>query len=154
MTFVDDICMQESAIFIADSHYKQKDTELLKYFEEIPKGRQIFLMGDIFHVLIGSIDTSCIHNMPLIKSIATLTYTNNIIFIEGNHDFGIRTIWDRYNIDYKKQNLHIFSYAEQPIIMRGGEESLYILAHGDLWIGKGYHIYRKLINNQFVLSIF
>ncbi len=146
--------MEESAIFIADSHFKQDDTELLEFFLNIPKGRQVFLMGDIFHLLIGSINESCIHNMKLINAIALLTHTNQIIFLEGNHDFDIKNIWNRYNININKQNLHIFSYIEQPIILKDNKNNLFILAHGDLWIGKKYYIYRNFINNSLLLLFF
>lgn len=153
MTIINDFVIKDNAFFVADSHFKANDMRLIEYFSNFPKGRQIILMGDIFHLLIGTIHTSCIANMQLIEQIAKLTYTNEIIILEGNHDFALTTLWQHY-CDYNPDNLKIYSYNMQPLVVKGSNEGLYILAHGDLWIDKKYKIYRSIINNPFVLFIF
>ena len=153
MTIIDDFIVEDNAFFVADSHFKTDDIKLIEYFANFPKGRQIILMGDIFHLLIGKIHTSCVNNMQLIKQIAKLTYTNEIIILEGNHDFALASLWEKY-CDYNPKNLKIYAYNMQPIIAKGVSNGLYILAHGDLWINKKYDTYRNMINNPFILFIF
>lgn len=153
MTIINDFIIEDSAFFVADSHFKANDMQLIEYFSNFPQGKQIVLMGDIFHLLIGTIHTSCIDNMQLIKQIAKLTYTNEIIILEGNHDFALKSLWEKY-CDYNPQNLKIYPYTTQPIIVRGCNNMMYILAHGDLWINKTYHIYRMMMGNPLLLFIF
>ncbi len=153
MTIINDFVIDDNAFFIADSHFKANDTQLLEYFANLPQGKQIILMGDIFHLLIGEIHASCINNMQLIQQIAKLTYTNQVIIIEGNHDFGLSNVWKRY-CDYNVKNLKIYPHRMQPLIIKGKKNTLYILAHGDLWINTNYGIYRNIINNPCILFIF
>lgn len=153
MTIINDFIIEDNAFFVADSHFKANDMQLIEYFSNFPQGKQIVLMGDIFHLLIGKIHSSCIDNMQLIKQIAKLTYTNEIIILEGNHDFALTSLWEKY-CDYNPKNLRIYGYSMQPIIVRGVSNGLYILAHGDLWINKKYDIYRNMINNPSILFIF
>lgn len=153
MTIIDDFTIKDNAFFVADSHFKADDIKLIEYFSNFPKGRQIILMGDIFHLLIGNVRSSCIDNMQLIEQIAKLTYTNEIIMLEGNHDFALASLWEKY-CDYNPNNLKIYTYNMQPIIVKGVSNGLYILAHGDLWINKKYDTYRNMMNHPFVLFIF
>lgn len=153
MTLIHEFVIENDALFIADSHFKDGDTNLLEYFANIPKGRQVILMGDIFHLLVGVIHTSCLANMPLIEQIAQLTFTNQVIIIEGNHDFGLKNVWQRY-CNYNAANLKIYSYCMQPLVVRGRADVVYVLAHGDLWINSSYDIYRNIVNNPCILFIF
>ncbi|RDU65984.1 hypothetical protein CQA53_05015 [Helicobacter didelphidarum] len=111
MTFLHDTILQNDAIFIADSHFKQGDRELLDFFAKIPKNKQVFLMGDIFHLLIGSMPTSCMSNHSLIHAIATLSQTNEVIFLEGNHDFFLQNIWDNSSRDDGEYIVHKNSHT-------------------------------------------
>lgn len=152
MTIINDFTIREDAFFIADSHFKENDVNLLEYFDNFPPQRQIILMGDIFHFLIGSVHSSCVANRGLIEKIAKLTFSNEIIIIEGNHDFGLDSVWRGY--DYNAKNLRIYTYCMQPLIIKGSNETIYILAHGDLWINKNYDSYRKFITKPYALFIF
>lgn len=184
MTFIKDIILEEGAIFIADSHFKQGDTCLLDFFSKIPEGKQVFLMGDIFHLLIGALQTSLRDNSDLIYAISKLSYTNHIIFLEGNHDFYLQNMRiqtknfyqtfytknhisnikiddiDTQNIkktifkDANHRNIRIFSYLMQPIIIKTYQNHYGILAHGDLWITQSYDNYRKTIHNPLLISFF
>lgn len=154
MTIIDDFIIEQGAFFVSDSHFKTDDMKLIEYFSNFPQGKQIILMGDIFHFLVGKVDSSCLANMQLIRQIAKLTHTNMIIMMEGNHDFATESIWKKY-CDYNPKNLKIYAYNMQPIVVRGRNKNwLYILSHGDLWINKKYDIYRNAINNPYVLFIF
>ncbi|TLD83770.1 metallophosphoesterase [Helicobacter trogontum] len=154
MTIINDFTIKKDAFFVADSHFKENDEKLLEYFDNFPSGRQIILMGDIFHFLIGSIHTSYIINEALIRKLAGLTRSNEIIILEGNHDFGLDSImWEKYS-DYNTKNLKIYTYCMQPIIIRDDSDNICILSHGDLWINKNYDSYRKFITKPYILSAF
>lgn len=153
MTIINDFKIREDAFFIADSHFKENDISLLDYFDSFPTERQIVLMGDIFHFLVGSVHTSCVANKRLIEKIAKLTFSNEIIILEGNHDFGLDFIWKKY-CNFNSNNLKIYSYCMQPIVVEGVNGTIYILSHGDLWVNKNYDSYRKFITKPYVLFIF
>ncbi|TLE00641.1 hypothetical protein LS73_004325 [Helicobacter muridarum] len=167
MTFIRDIIMQEDAVFIADSHFKQGDIKLIESFLEIPKGKQIFLMGDIFHLLVGALQSSQAQNEELIRVICELSFNNEIIFIEGNHDFKLKYIWEQgtktklcftknlaHNVEYKPGNIRIYEYQMQPIILNNWKGDACILAHGDLWINPLYNTYRKILSSNILIGIF
>ncbi|RDU72893.1 hypothetical protein CQA66_03115 [Helicobacter aurati] len=163
MTFIEDIILQEDAIFIADSHFKQGNNKLKKFFLCIPKGIQVFLMGDIFHLLIGALQSSRLENHELICIISQLSLTNTIIFLEGNHDFSLQHIWrdtldspanTTHHIQYNPNNIRIYTYYMQPIILKNWKNNTCILAHGDLWINSFYNQYRKILNSNVSIFLF
>ncbi|RDU59975.1 hypothetical protein, partial [Helicobacter sp. MIT 14-3879] len=183
MTFIEDIILKEDAIFIADSHFKQGDNALIESFQRIPKGVQVFLMGDIFHLLIGALQSSRLENQELISIICHLSWNNSIIFLEGNHDFSLQSIWqnrldstnanlcnkttlnrqkmseyqsclDSLSLDYNPSNIRIYSHSVQPIILRNWQNCFCILAHGDLWINPFYNQYRKILSSDALIYIF
>lgn len=173
MTFATDMIIEKDAIFIADAHFKQGDATLLNFLLNIPNGRQIFFMGDIFHLLIGGLKTSCVINAELLCVIAHLSHTNRIVFLEGNHDFHIQPAWDilselmmsnqyyptilnsnSYNFHPNHKNIQVYTYNMQPIIAKNYNNHYCILAHGDLWISKAYDLYRKTINNSLIIIAF
>ena len=132
MILVDDIILRDGAVFVADSHFMRGDFSLLGFLDSIsrslPLGGQIFFMGDIFHLFIGTIPSSRRDNIDLINMIETLSKDYEIIFLEGNHDFGLQNLWEnavRYdsnfldskNVDLENKNLEqkqVFEYERDP----------------------------------------
>lgn len=153
MTFINDMILKDGAIFIADSHFKKGDGRLLKFISKIPKGRQIVLMGDIFHLLIGSVESSVKENIELINLFKKLSKTNEIIYVEGNHDFGLDYVF-KDSIESNLKNIRIFPYKSQPIILKNKKNEVCILAHGDIWISPFYDFYRSFVSSKVMLFLF
>ena len=151
MTVVEDIVLQKDAVFIADSHFKRGDTALLESFSRLPSGVQVFLMGDVFHLLVGCLKSSRDENEELISALAALSLTNQIILLEGNHDFGLKGNCENVGC---KANLRIYPHKSQPIVLRNWRDEVCILAHGDLWISPFYGIYRWILDSKPLMFFF
>lgn len=173
--------LNRGAVFIADSHYRggdlssldfvaksrpksstksalesKKDTkthsnidllDLLDSFISLPPQDlppQVFLMGDIADLFIGHIPSSITFNRCLIDKINTLSQKCEVFYFEGNHDFGIDC-----NI---LPNVKIYPRFLQPALF-DFEGKIYALAHGDIFIDKGYEIYIKAMNSALTLSV-
>lgn len=159
MTLLHDSMIKENAIFIADSHFKVADNAFLDFLANIPDNCQIFFMGDIFHFLLGEVDSSICENADLINMISHLSCNHEIFFLEGNHDFYLKKLWSHRIKKYSEKicnekNIKIFPYYTQPIVMNSYDNHTCILAHGDLWISNFYNLYRRLLYNPFVMSFF
>lgn len=82
--------IQEGAIFIADSHHHSLYQNTLdSAFQELLQfsSRQIFLMGDIFDFLVGSVQQSLRDNQKTLELLEQLSFKHKIYYFEGNHDF-------------------------------------------------------------------
>ena len=77
--------LKDSAIFIADSHYSHKHNDLktllLKIKNEEIKTSQIFLVGDIFHLLLP-FKFLINYNKEIIDLINELSYTKEIYYLK------------------------------------------------------------------------
>lgn len=139
--------IKSDAIFIADSHHIKGQNELLDLFASLLKSprKQIFLMGDIFHLFLGHLHSSQKEYDLIIKLINELSCKSEIFYFEGNHDFGI------------DQNLmpkvKIYPRILQPVFFKF-QNKIYALAHGDIFLDKFYEIYINTLNNSFSLSLF
>ncbi|MCI5968673.1 UDP-2,3-diacylglucosamine diphosphatase [Helicobacter sp.] len=137
------ITIEEGAIFIADSHHNSLYQNTLdSIFTELLKSkkRQIFLMGDIFDFLIGPILQSIKDNQRTLELIEELSLKHTIYYLEGNHDFLLKTI------PYFK-NIHYFPLNAQPVLCRLNNQNAY-LAHGDVFLSWHYKFFSKIIRNQ------
>ena len=139
------------AVFIADSHYRAQDfgmdcalLEVLDSFIASPPP-QVFLMGDIADLFIGHIPSSANFNRYLIDKIDTLSQKCEVFYFEGNHDFGIDCAL--------LPRVKIYPRIMQPALFNF-ESKIYALAHGDIFIDKGYEMYIRTMNSAFILSAF
>jgi UDP-2,3-diacylglucosamine hydrolase len=140
--------LQDGALFIADAHYQKGVREdLYDFLLALEKGEiqtpQLIMMGDMFDLLVGSIDYTVRENQKIIRLINRLAQTKEILYIEGNHDFNLQKLFPKVLvIPRHKQPLHC-TYHDKHIV----------LSHGDLYQGKKYHIYCMFIRNPFLLKI-
>ena len=143
--FLSDINIKEGAFFISDAHYSSLRPQLLDFFYHIESAKlsptQIFLMGDIFDTLFGSIQKTIIRNQKLVDIINNLSQKIEIIYLEGNHDFQLQTIFP---------NVKVFSIAQQPLECTY-EDKKVILAHGDFDGSFWYKVYTAFARNKNVL---
>lgn len=137
--------IKDGAVFISDAHANEKNQDnfflLLEKIVSI-NPPQLFLMGDIFDLLVGEINLSIDENINLIKKIDFIAKTIPTYYFEGNHDFNLENIF---------KNITIFNRANQPQFFYYKDIKI-ALSHGDLWATKGYEIYINFIQNRTVLK--
>jgi UDP-2,3-diacylglucosamine hydrolase len=139
--------IKEGALFVCDAHENEKRKEfhnfLIKLKKEEIKTPQLFLMGDMFDLLVGQVTYTKSLFKESIKLINLLSTKIEIFYFEGNHDFNIKNIFP-----YVK----VFPISKQPVSGRFKNKNI-LLSHGDLHQGFNYRIYTKLIRNTFILKI-
>ena len=135
--------IKEDAIFVADSHYNERRNEFLIFLQKFESGEikteQLFLMGDMFDFISGESKYFVKRNQELLDCINRLSKDMEIIYLEGNHDYNMKSLFD---------NVQVVSRDEQPLVMRYNEQSV-ALSHGDIFVGdKSYDLYCKIIRNK------
>ena len=164
--------INKDAIFIADSHFMPLHLQplpeqgevaskaLLDYFKTLLKNpaqipSQIFLMGDITHLLLGGVKSSVDTHKELLDSICTLSQVSQVWWFEGNHDFGLNALQKR--AEFSK--IHFIPRSKQPLAFNYINESAshlestkesqnVLLAHGDLFLNKKYELYIRLMQTK------
>jgi len=138
--------IQEGAIFVADSHYPNHGDEFLqllqKIYQEEIQPPQLFLMGDNFDLLVGSLVHSNIENQEATDLLNLISKNINIYYFEGNHDYNLKSIFP---------NINIFSRASQPQYMQLTAQRVG-LSHGDRYsMGIAYEMMTVLLRSPIVL---
>jgi len=140
--------LKEGAIFIADAHYPNHSKELITLLESINSSKlqtpQLFLMGDIFDLLVGNspyLKERFSKDIELIEQIATKI---EVFYIEGNHDFNLKPLF---------KNTKIIPISKQPLILKDQNKTIAI-SHGDKFnTTLLYKIYTKFIRNPFIIKL-
>lgn len=130
--------INNDAIFIADSHTQNGRDALLFTLDRIAGNAmpsQIFLLGDIANILVGNLKSSLKANENLLKTLESLSQKTQIFYFEGNHDFNLNAILPRI-VTIPRKN--------QPLIARFNDKRI-LLAHGDIFLNRGYEIYIKIL---------
>ncbi|EAL5650272.1 UDP-2,3-diacylglucosamine diphosphatase, partial [Campylobacter lari] len=87
------ICIKENAVFIADAHENENRRGFWEFLQALKNDEiqttQLFLMGDIFDLLIYEIKATHKFAMPYIELLEELAKKIEIIYLEGNHDFNL-----------------------------------------------------------------
>ncbi|MEO1924339.1 MAG: UDP-2,3-diacylglucosamine diphosphatase [Nautiliaceae bacterium] len=96
---IEHIELKKGAVLIADVHYKKGDVDFLallhSWIESPPP--QVFLLGDIFHLLLP-FDYLIKYNIEAIELINTLSQKTEVYYTPGNHDFNISSIFFNVNV--------------------------------------------------------
>lgn len=140
------LSIQNGAIFVADSHYNQKNREFLTFLEKLENKEiettQLFLMGDMIDFISGESRYFIKQNIAVINLLNKLSKNIEIIYLEGNHDYNLKTIFPNINV-IKREN--------QPLLAKLEEQSVSI-SHGDNFINWKYDLYCKFIRNTIFLK--
>lgn len=141
-----EIELKEGAFIVSDSHYSQKRPELLEFLKDIKSKKllptQLILMGDIFDALIGGVEKTIQKNHEAVSLINTISKEIEVVYLEGNHDFNLKTIFP---------NTKVYSISKQPLKCKYGQKNV-LLAHGDQDSPMLYQIYTAIIRNRIVLK--
>ena len=139
------LALREGAIFLSDAHYSFKHEELLAFLKALRAQKiqtpQLILMGDIFDLLFGGIPKTVERNKEVVELINTLSDNIEIIYLEGNHDFNLASIFP---------GVQVFGLKEQPLSCTYKKQRV-ALAHGDFDAPLGYRLYSAVIRNPIVL---
>jgi len=137
--------IKEGAFVVADAHYSHFRPQLLDFIKEIHSKKlqptQLLFLGDIFDTLFGEIPCTQQVNKEAIKLLNEISQEIELVYLEGNHDFNLKSIFP-----YAK----VFSIKRQPLACRYNDKVV-MLAHGDFGEDMGYKIYTAIIRNPFVL---
>lgn len=137
--------IEESAIFIADSHFNKLNQQFLVLLKKIQNREinttQIFLMGDMIDFISGESKYFIKQNKEVIDILNDLSSTVEIIYLEGNHDYNLNNLFPL---------IKVYSRDEQPLLAKYKDKTVG-LSHGDNFINWHYDLYCKIIRNSFLL---
>lgn len=138
--------INDGAIFVADSHYNEKNQEFLIFLEKLKskkiKTEQLFLMGDMFDFISSESSYFVKRNQKLIDIINELAKQIKIIYLEGNHDYNMKPLF---------KDVLVVKREDQAIFMKYQNKKL-ALSHGDNFTPNLYNIYCKIIRNHRLLK--
>ena len=139
------LSIKDDSIFVADSHYNQKNKQFLVFLEKLNnqeiKTSQLFLMGDMIDFISGESKYFIKQNSDVIELLNKLSKTIEIIYLEGNHDYNLKTLFPNINV-IKREN--------QPLLAQFKNKTI-SLSHGDNFINWKYDLYCKFIRNTVFL---
>ena len=137
--------LHEGAILVADSHCASWRTPFIDFLAALEHGEiqttQLVLMGDNFDLLFGPVAQTLEDNRDSIERLNRLSQKIEIIYLEGNHDFRLTSLFP---------NIYVVGRSQQPLILAHGEQRIALL-HGDLEVPFGYSLYTSLIRNRPIL---
>ena len=141
------LSIQNEAIFVADSHYNEKNIEFLTFLKKIESKEilcsQLFLMGDMIDFISGESRYFIKQNYQVIELLNKLSKDIQIVYLEGNHDYNLKSIFPNINV-IKREN--------QPLLAKLENNQTISLSHGDNFINWKYDLYCKIIRNTFFLQ--
>ena len=141
------IKLLEGALLIGDAHYSFKHHEFLGFLKALKAQEiqtpQLILMGDLFDLLFGPIAKTHERNQEAIDLINTLSDNIEILYLEGNHDFELKALFN---------GVRCFGIKEQPLVCEYNGEKVG-LAHGDFNGTYTYRFYTNLIRKPMILKI-
>jgi UDP-2,3-diacylglucosamine hydrolase len=139
------LSIKQGAIFVADSHYNQKNKQFLLFLKKLEnkeiKTTQLFLMGDMIDFISGESKYFIKQNNEILELLNKLSKELEIIYLEGNHDYNLKTLFPNINV-IKREN--------QPVLGKLNNKTVSI-SHGDNFINWKYDLYCKFIRNSVFL---
>lgn len=139
--------IKEGAFIVSDAHFSELRPQLLEFIIHIRfkqlQPTQLILMGDIFDTLFGQIPYTHTINEEIITLLNEISLEIELVYLEGNHDFNLKSIFP---------HAKIFPIQQQPVTCNYQGKKIY-LAHGDFGSDTGYRLYTSIIRNPITLYI-
>ncbi|MBF0300277.1 MAG: UDP-2,3-diacylglucosamine diphosphatase [Oligoflexia bacterium] len=144
-----------SMTIISDIHIKENNDEAYKLLIKFLKhkktieAKEIFLLGDIFEFMCGQRSEYYKKFSEYFDSVVHMIKNGKkIYYIEGNHDFHLKNLYENY---FKLNNIsnddisNFKVYSKSIVLERSGKK--YMFAHGDniFFGGLFYPMYKKII---------
>ena len=143
-------------VTISDVHIREPGDKQEAFFlsflssEETIQSDTIFLLGDIFDLVVGShIEFQKRFERIFDRLIELVNMGKTIYQFEGNHDFHFKDLIE--NINSKDCQVGTWSYINEPIVFDFNNTKI-LFAHGDELEkeDKSYVKYRKFIRSRFI----
>ncbi len=139
--------IKEGAVFISDAHDNSKRDGFYRFLQKIDSKEidtsQLFLMGDMFDLLFGSVAYTVKKHQKEIDLLNRLSKDTEIFYFEGNHDFNLKELFP---------NIKVFPIEAQPVLFTIKDMQLF-LSHGDKFGDTVHKLYTQIIRNKTVLKI-
>ena len=140
--------LQTGALFIADAHENEHRHYIKEFLDDLDSGciaypSQLFLMGDIFDLLVGEVEYTRKLHKATIERLELLGQKIPIYYLEGNHDFNLHKIF---------LHVKIIPIQKQPLHVKTPKGEL-LLWHGDKYGSFSHRFYTKIIRNPILLRI-
>ena len=100
-------------------------------------------MGDMIDFISGESRYFIKQNYQVIQLLNKLSKDIQIVYLEGNHDYNLKSIFPNINV-IKREN--------QPLLAKLENNQTISLSHGDNFINWKYDLYCKIIRNTFFLQ--
>lgn len=140
------LIIKEGALFIADAHDSSERAfffDFLVYVNQNPPP-QLFLMGDMFDLLVGSVDYGVKQYQHYIDLIEEIGHKCEVYYFEGNHDFNLSKLF---------KHVHVIPIEEQPLLCQLPSGKSCLLLHGDKYGSFVQRCYTSIIRNSAVLKV-
>lgn len=141
-----EISIKEGALFIADAHDSATRTFFFEFLQQCLKNPppQLFLMGDMFDLLVGNVAYGVRQYQPYIALIEQIADRCEVFYFEGNHDFNLAPLFP---------HVRVFSIEQQPLHVSFPDGSKGLLLHGDKYGDAIHRTYTSIIRNTSVLWV-
>jgi len=140
--------IKNRAIFIADAHENDRRDKFYLFLQKIESKEidtpQLFLMGDMFDLLVGEVEYTVKKYEKYIDLINKISLHVEVFYFEGNHDFVLASLF---------KNIKVVPILLQPMKFSLEDDTLVYLSHGDKNGGFIHDIYTKLIRSVLLLKI-
>ncbi|EPE3794007.1 UDP-2,3-diacylglucosamine diphosphatase [Campylobacter lari] len=140
------IIIKENAIFIADAHENENRRGFWDFLQALKDKKiqtpQLFLMGDIFDLLIYEVKATHDFAKAYVDLLEELAGEIEIIYLEGNHDFNLAKFFKKVKVVNIKQ---------QPLSCEFQDKTLVKLAHGDIFLKPFLQFFLKSLRNHYLL---
>ncbi len=139
--------IKNGAVFISDAH--ESDTRdsfyhfLLKLKSKDLDPPQLFLMGDMFDLLVGEVRYLREEYKNYVDLIEEIAKEKEVFYFEGNHDFALKNLF---------KNTKIIDISMQPVLFDISDKKA-LLSHGDKYGGAIHTVYTKMIRNRALLRV-
>ena len=140
------VYIQEGALFIADAHDSSERSFFFDFLLHVKHNPppQLFLMGDMFDLLVGNVDYGVEQYRPYIDLIDTIAARCEVYYFEGNHDFNLAKVFS---------HVTVVPIERQPLACRLPDGRTCLLLHGDKYGTLLNRCYTKAIRHPKLLSV-
>ena len=140
------LTIQEGAIFISDSHDDDKRDFFLQFLLHVEEvnPKQLFLMGDMFDLLVGDVAYGVQKYQKYIQRIDEIAQKIEVWYFEGNHDFRLQQLF---------HHVHVIPLSKQPLLCKLPDGQECLLSHGDKFGNRAHRFFTAFIRNPKALWI-
>ncbi len=139
--------IKNGALFISDAHENDKRDGFYRFLLKIKSKEidppQLFLMGDMFDLLVGEVKYQRDKYKKYLDLIEDIGKNIEVFYFEGNHDFLLQNLF---------KNVKVFSFDMQPMMFKMQNQKV-LLSHGDKYNDRLHTFYTSVIRNRFLVKI-